>query len=191
MDRLAAVAQVATAFFTRNPSRLDEIEQVIERVARALSKVPGDGEEGAPTSAEPPLFKEPNGPSPASDAGARLPSPVVAAPVPASADPAPIEAAATVETVAPVPAKEVLKPAVPIEESITDEFLICLEDGRKLQTLKRHLKAVYNMTPLQYIRRWGLDPNYPMVSPAYSRMRSRVAKEAGLGRRPRGGNQDE
>lgn len=182
MDRLAAVVQVATAYFTRNPTRLDEIEQVIERVERALAKVGCDGDEvgseptAPPASRDPVALLAPGGPA---DVGAIASDAVVA---PAAA---PAVTEVNVEAGKDVQEQEVLKPAVPIEESITDEFLICLEDGRKFQTLKRHLKAVYKMTPLQYIRRWGLPPNYPMVSPAYSRMRSRVAKEGGLGLRHR------
>jgi predicted transcriptional regulator len=73
------------------------------------------------------------------------------------------------------------EPAVPIEESITPDYLICLEDGRKLKMLKRHLRKVYNMTPYQYRERWNLPANYPMVSPNYSKRRTSIAKHIGLG----------
>ena len=73
------------------------------------------------------------------------------------------------------------EPAVPVKKSITAEFIICLEDGRKLKMLKRHLKTAYNMTPAQYRERWGLAPDYPMVAPNYAKHRSRLAKEIGLG----------
>lgn len=73
------------------------------------------------------------------------------------------------------------EPAVPVKESITPDYLICLEDGKKLKMLKRHLKTAYNMTPDEYRERWGLDPDYPMVAPNYAKKRSRLAKDIGLG----------
>lgn len=76
-----------------------------------------------------------------------------------------------------------LEPAVPIRKSVTPEYLICLEDGRKLKTLKRHLKTAYNMTPDAYRARWHLPPDYPMVAPSYARQRSKLAKDIGLGHR--------
>ena len=80
---------------------------------------------------------------------------------------------------------EPLKPAVPIRKSVTADFLVCLEDGKKLKMLKRHLKTAYNMTPETYRERWGLPADYPMVAPNYARQRSRLAKEIGLGTRAR------
>ncbi len=74
------------------------------------------------------------------------------------------------------------EPAVPIEKSITQEFLICLEDGKKYKSLKRHLRKL-GMTPEQYRKKWNLRPDYPMVSPGYSKQRSEMAKEFGLGQR--------
>jgi predicted transcriptional regulator len=76
-------------------------------------------------------------------------------------------------------------PAVPIKKSIHPDYIICLEDGKKLKMLKRHLKTAYNMTPEQYRERWSLAPDYPMVAPNYARQRSRLAKEIGLGTRGR------
>lgn len=73
------------------------------------------------------------------------------------------------------------QPAVPIKRSITDDFLICLEDGKKLKMLKRHLKTAYNMTPDAYRERWGLPADYPMVAPNYAKRRSKLAKDIGLG----------
>lgn len=73
-------------------------------------------------------------------------------------------------------------PAVPIKKSITSDFLICLEDGKKFRSLKRHLGTVYNLTPDQYRAKWGLARDYPMVAPAYSAVRSKLAKDIGLGR---------
>lgn len=76
-------------------------------------------------------------------------------------------------------------PAVPIEKSVLPDFIVCLEDGKKLKMLKRHLKSVYDMTPGQYRERWDLSPDYPMVSPNYAKKRSLLAKQFGLGA-PRG-----
>ena len=69
------------------------------------------------------------------------------------------------------------QPAVPIEESIHPDYLVCLEDGKRLKILKRHLRAAYNMTPEQYRMRWNLPSNYPMVAPNYSKIREQLAKE--------------
>lgn len=78
-----------------------------------------------------------------------------------------------------------LIPAVPIKRSITPDYLVCLEDGKKLKMLKRHLKTAYNMTPEEYRERWDLPQDYPMVAPNYARQRSRLAKQIGLGTKPR------
>lgn len=78
------------------------------------------------------------------------------------------------------------QPAVPIKKSITPEYLICLEDGRKLKMLKRHLKTAFNLTPDQYREKWGLGADYPMVAPNYTKHRSSLAKRIGLGTKPRG-----
>lgn len=75
-----------------------------------------------------------------------------------------------------------VKPAVAVQESVFDDYIICLEDGRRLKTLKKHLKAVYNMTPEEYRQKWGLPSNYPMVAPAYAHVRSTLAKASGLGK---------
>jgi predicted transcriptional regulator len=77
------------------------------------------------------------------------------------------------------------KPAVAISKSVFNEYIICLEDGKKLKMLKRHLQTAYGMTPEQYRARWGLDSNYPMVAPEYAKKRSSLAKAIGLGTRPR------
>ena len=81
----------------------------------------------------------------------------------------------------PVPVQEPQVPAVPIKKSITSEFLICLEDGKKFRSLKRHLGTVYKLTPEKYREKWGLPSDYPMVAPAYSAVRSQLAKAIGLG----------
>jgi predicted transcriptional regulator len=77
------------------------------------------------------------------------------------------------------------QPAVTIKKSVQPDFIVCLEDGKKLKMLKRHLKTAYNMTPESYRERWNLSPDYPMVAPNYARQRSRLAKEIGLGTRAR------
>ncbi|MGH7046769.1 MAG: MucR family transcriptional regulator [Stellaceae bacterium] len=80
------------------------------------------------------------------------------------------------------PPPEPVKPAVPIRKSVTPDYLICLEDGKKLKMLKRHLRSTYNLTPDEYRARWGLAPDYPMVAPNYAEQRSAFAKKIGLGR---------
>ena len=77
------------------------------------------------------------------------------------------------------------KPAVPPGKSVFDDYIICLEDGKKLKMLKRHLKTSYNMTPEQYRERWGLAADYPMVAPNYASHRSSLAKKIGLGTKSR------
>ena len=77
------------------------------------------------------------------------------------------------------------QPAVPVKKSVFPDHIICLEDGKKLKMLKRHLKTAYNTTPEQYRERWGLPPDYPMVAPNYARHRSSLAKKIGLGTKPR------
>lgn len=74
------------------------------------------------------------------------------------------------------------EPAVAIKKSITDDFLICLEDGKKFKSLKRHLRSKYGMSPEEYREKWGLPYDYPMVAPSYARKRSALAKEMGLGK---------
>src|SRR6516162_10095873 len=80
------------------------------------------------------------------------------------------------------PPPEPLKPAVPIRKSVTPDFLVCLEDGKKLKMLKRHLRSTYNMTPDGYRAKWSLPADYPMVAPNYAEQRSEFAKKIGLGR---------
>ena len=77
------------------------------------------------------------------------------------------------------------QPAVPVKKSVFADFIICLEDGKKLKMLKRHLKTSYNMTPEQYREKWQLPPDYPMVAPSYAKHRSSLAKKIGLGTKPR------
>ena len=80
---------------------------------------------------------------------------------------------------------ELPEPAVPIKRSVTPDYIVSLEDGRKFKALKRHLRASYDMTPDQYRRRWGLPVDYPMVAPNYAKKRSQLAKHTGLGTQPR------
>jgi predicted transcriptional regulator len=80
---------------------------------------------------------------------------------------------------------EPLKPAVPVKRSITAEYIVCLEDGKKFKSLKRHLRTQYEMTPEQYREKWGLPPDYPMVAPNYAAARSQLAKQMGLGQQRR------
>ncbi len=81
---------------------------------------------------------------------------------------------------------EGLKPATPVKKSITSDYIVCLEDGKKFKSLRRHLRTRYNLTPEQYREKWGLGSDYPMVAPNYAAARSRLAKQMGLGQqRPR------
>jgi predicted transcriptional regulator len=73
------------------------------------------------------------------------------------------------------------EPAVPVRRSVSADYIVCLEDGKKLKMLKRHLKTSYDLTPEQYRQRWGLSADYPMVAPNYAKQRSRLAKQIGLG----------
>jgi len=82
----------------------------------------------------------------------------------------------------PLPDKQ--KPAVPVKKSVFPDHLVCLEDGKKLKMLKRHLRTAYGMSPEEYREKWGLPADYPMVAPNYARHRSRLAKKIGLGKTP-------
>ncbi len=88
---------------------------------------------------------------------------------------------------APAPAQpEAAKaPAVPVKKSVTNDYIICLEDGKRFKSLKRHLRTQYNLTPEQYREKWSLPPDYPMVAPAYAKARSNLAKQMGLGQQRR------
>ncbi len=76
------------------------------------------------------------------------------------------------------------EPAVPIKQSVKPEYIVCLDDGKKLKMLKRHLRTAYNLSPAEYRERWGLPRDYPMVAPNYAATRSELAKKIGLGRKP-------
>lgn len=76
-----------------------------------------------------------------------------------------------------------LRPAVPVDESISEDYITCLEDGKKFKMLKKHLMSVYGMTPNEYRRKWNLDPDYPMTAPSYAVKRQELAKKIGLGRK--------
>lgn len=92
------------------------------------------------------------------------------------------EALSTLATGAAEPEPEPLKPAVPVRKSVTPDYIVCLEDGKQLKMLKRHLRTTYNMTPEEYRAKWNLSPDYPMVAPNYAKQRSEFAKKIGLGR---------
>lgn len=94
------------------------------------------------------------------------------------------KALASVNTAAQ-PAVERPQPVVPVKKSVFPDYIVCLEDGKKLKMLKRHLKTAYNMTPEEYRERWNLPADYPMVAPNYAEHRSGLAKKIGLGTRPR------
>jgi len=79
-----------------------------------------------------------------------------------------------------------VKPAVTVKKSLTADYLVCLEDGKKFKSLKRHLRSHYNLSPEQYREKWGLPADYPMVAPNYARARSSLAKRMGLGQRKKG-----
>ena len=96
------------------------------------------------------------------------------------------QALAGVTSGAPAPASEPQKPAVPLKKSITPDYLISLEDGKKYKSLKRHLRTKYNMTPDDYRSKWGLPKDYPMVAPNYAKARSEMARSMGLGQGGRG-----
>jgi predicted transcriptional regulator len=81
--------------------------------------------------------------------------------------------------------KEELRPAVPVKKSITPDYIVCLEDGKKFKSLKRHLGSAYSMTPEEYRQKWSLPADYPMVAPNYAAARSALAKQTGLGRKPK------
>lgn len=83
----------------------------------------------------------------------------------------------------PVPEREDAKPKVPVKKSVMPEYIICLEDGKKFKSLKRHLRTHYNLSPEEYREKWGLPHDYPMVAPNYARARSDLAKKMGLGTR--------
>lgn len=85
------------------------------------------------------------------------------------------------------PEPEPLKPAVPVKRSVTPDYIICLEDGKKFKSLKRHLRTHYDMTPEEYREKWGLPADYPMVAPNYAAARSELAKKMGLGQQRRRG----
>ena len=86
-----------------------------------------------------------------------------------------------IEGAPPAEPKPDLKPAVPVRKSVTDEHIVCLEDGKKFKSLKRHLRTRYDMSPEEYREKWGLAADYPMVAPNYARQRSDLARKMGLG----------
>ncbi|WP_298959465.1 MucR family transcriptional regulator [uncultured Roseibium sp.] len=91
-----------------------------------------------------------------------------------------------VVTASYVPEPEPLTPAVPIKKSVTPDYIICLEDGKKYKSLRRHLRTHYDLTPDEYRAKWGLSADYPMVAPNYAEARAKLAKDMGLGKARRG-----
>jgi predicted transcriptional regulator len=83
------------------------------------------------------------------------------------------------------PKEEAKQPAVPVKKSVQPEYIVCLDDGKRFKSLKRHLRTVYNLTPDQYRAKWGLPRDYPMVAPNYAAARSELARQMGLGARRR------
>lgn len=83
----------------------------------------------------------------------------------------------------PIGPRQAPKPAVPVKKSVFPDYIICLEDGKRYKSLKRHLRTHYNLSPEEYRLRWGLPPDYPMVAPNYTKVRSAMAKKNGLGTR--------
>jgi predicted transcriptional regulator len=94
-----------------------------------------------------------------------------------------VDALTSLDGQAEAPKAEALKPVVPIRKSVTPDYLVCLEDGKKLKMLKRHLRTTYDMSPQDYREKWGLPADYPMVAPNYAARRSEFAKQIGLGRK--------
>jgi predicted transcriptional regulator len=166
MDRdttLKLASEIVVAYLARNTIDRSEVAQLITEVRGAL---------------EGPIFGagliEAQGRAPRADA-------LKADPDLPAADGGPTENAAG-RSEAPQNAAPRNRPAVPIDQSINDEYLINLEDGKRYRTLKRHLMAKHGMTPDEYRSKWGLPDDYPMVAPSYARERSEVAKRSGLGR---------
>lgn len=85
----------------------------------------------------------------------------------------------------PVMSGEPPKPAVPVKRSVNSDYIVCLEDGKKFKSLKRHLRTQYSLSPEEYREKWGLPPDYPMVAPNYAKARSNLAKQMGLGQQRR------
>lgn len=95
------------------------------------------------------------------------------------------DALSRTSTTSGAPIREELRPAVPVKKSVTPEFIVCLEDGKKFKSLKRHLRTHYDLSPEDYREKWGLPHDYPMVAPNYAAARSDLAKRMGLGQRRR------
>lgn len=156
-----ATTQVVATYVSRNEVRMEDLPGLIERVGRSMLRV---GEIDAAQTAPHAGTAAPAMASMlATDSGVR--------PVPLS-----LVNAISVHT-----GRTTQAPAVPVEDSIQDDYLVCLEDGKKLKMLKRHLKSFYNLTPDDYRRKWGLPEDYPMVCRNYAKLRSQLARDGGLG----------
>lgn len=151
---LESLTKIASVYMDRNTLQPEQVPPLLEGILRVLVKVPDAGIDRV-----------------ASSVATAQDSLVTAT-----------NEAAPQEPAAPAPSSPP-QPAVPIEQSITPDHIVCLEDGAKVILLKRHLSAKYNMTPRDYRDRWGLPNDYPMVAPTYSKRRSAAAKAIGLGQR--------
>ena len=152
-----ATTQLVSSYLARNDIKAEQLPQLVEQVARSIVKIV-EGVSARKGGAGWENFAE----TAASEANRSYG---------AGEEPSPIH----------YEGRSAQDPAVPIEESVTDDYIVCLEDGKKLKMLKRHLKSFYGMSPDDYRRKWGLPKNYPMVCRNYTNLRSRLAKEGGLG----------
>ncbi len=164
-DIRVMTTEVVTAYLGSNQLAARDLPGLIQDVFNTLSGLGGSAEHDVEAD---------------SDTGNEAVAAIEVAPEPeAEEEPQP-----AVESVTAAESDQ-LTPAVPIESSVTDDVIYCLESGRGFKTLKRHLSSKYGMTPDEYRRKWGLPEDYPMVAPNYSKRRSETAKKIGLGRRPR------
>ncbi len=158
---LAMATSIVSAYVGNNAVPASQLPDLIQSVVRSLS------DSGAPA-----------------EAGEGAAEPVASEPAPA---PAPMPRSRAVSAADDAPARAVRPtPPVPIEDSIENDYLICLEDGKRLKMLKRHLRTAYDMSPEEYRMKWGLPVDYPMVAPSYAKQRSEFAKKIGLGRKRTG-----
>lgn len=180
MDRdtsLKLTSEIVVAYLSRNSLSRSEVALLIAEVREAL-----DGSSNLPgLIVRQQSSVQASDPNP--DGDAEVQEAAVATPLQMRSPPAlDLVPALDKEDAPPPKPKQKLKPAVPVGQSIHDDYLINLEDGKRYRSLRRHLMARYGMTPDDYRRKWGLPDDYPMVAPSYARERSEVAKKSGLGR---------
>lgn len=162
---LKLTSEIVVAYLSRNTISRAEVAQLIAEVRGALER-PGQTTDLTPIQSSAVQAENSSAPDQAKSAVREM------------AASARAQASAAPEQDRPVESR----PAVPISESIHDDYLINLEDGKRYRSLRRHLMAKYGMSPADYRRKWGLPDDYPMVAPSYARERSEVAKKSGLGR---------